>query len=60
MRRLRKRRPISQYGYDARRRARARQDADDAAKRRRWHYEALVVLVTAALFVIGWDHERGL
>jgi hypothetical protein len=58
-RRLRRRRPVTQYGYDARRRARARQDAADAARRRRRHYEALIILIATAVFIIGWDHERG-
>lgn len=61
---------MSAYGYDSAvreemrrigkgRRARARQDAAAAAKRRRRHYETLIVLVATALFIIGWDHERG-
>jgi hypothetical protein len=41
------------------RRARARQDAANATKRRRRHYETLIILAATAIFIIGWDHERG-
>jgi hypothetical protein len=61
---------VSDYGFDRAvrkemrqigksRRARARQDAADAARRRRRHYEALIILIATAVFIIGWDHERG-
>jgi hypothetical protein len=61
---------VSAYGYDRAvreemrrigkgRRARARRDAANATKRRRRHYETLIVLAAVAIFIIGWDHERG-
>ena len=56
MRRLRRRRPTTQYGQDSRRRARARQDAADHTTRVRRHLTMLIILTAAALFIIGWDH----
>jgi hypothetical protein len=61
---------VSAYGYDRAvreemrrigkgRRARARQDAADATRMRRRHYETLIVLAAVAILIVGWDHARG-
>jgi hypothetical protein len=61
---------VSDYGFDRAvreemrrigksRRARARQDVAKATTRRRRHYATLIILLATAVFIIGWDHERG-
>jgi hypothetical protein len=47
------------YGQDSRRRERARRDAKRAKNSRLRLGAWLIVLVAAAVFIIGWDHTRG-
>lgn len=46
----------SPYGYDSRRRDRARTDALDHRERIRRHLAALIILTATAIIIIGWDY----